>query len=206
VGRRGSYRPKSRSWLRSGELSRRDGASATSWGSGPGPGSSAQNPAEPSGEPEFPHMVGELVKRQGVDRRAVAWWGSAVVVARGAVRGRPGCRDVRSASYAGAGYPKTLVSSHGPLSNIEHGPEGLLIGNSRNAVVRDAGRARAASPAATGCRSGSVCEGDLPAESGELAGDRHRDDAVGLLARVLERSPAGVQPALRSPGDVDDVG
>jgi hypothetical protein len=54
---------------------------------------------------------------------------------------RPGSR--RSVRFiCGGWYPKTLVSSHGPLSNIERGPRGtgLLIVGLRNAVVRDARR------------------------------------------------------------------
>jgi hypothetical protein len=39
---------------------------------------------------------------------------------------------------------------------------------------------------------GSVGERDLPAEAGELAGDRDRDDAIGLATGVLELAPAGV--------------
>jgi hypothetical protein len=48
--------------------------------------------------------------------------------------------------------------------------------------------------------------GDLPAVGGELAGDRDRDDPAGLAARVFELAPAGVEPALGAPGDVDDPG
>ena len=48
--------------------------------------------------------------------------------------------------------------------------------------------------------------GDLPAVGGELAGDRDRDDPAGFAAGVFELAPAGVQPALRAPGDVDDLG
>jgi hypothetical protein len=48
--------------------------------------------------------------------------------------------------------------------------------------------------------------GDLPAVGGELAGDRDRDDPAGLAARVFELAPAGVEPALGAPGDVDDLG
>jgi hypothetical protein len=39
--------------------------------------------------------------------------------------------------------------------------------------------------------------GDLPAGSGVFAGDRDRDDAVGLLAGILELAPAGLQASLR---------
>ena len=59
-----------------------------------------------------------------------------------------------------------------------------------------------------GCRRNSVRMapgGDLPAEPGEFAGDRDRDDPVGLLAGVFELAPAGVQASLRFPGDVDDL-
>ena len=55
-------------------------------------------------------------------------------------------------------------------------------------------------------RMGVLPGGELPAEAGELAGDRDRDDPVGLAAGVLELAPAGVQPSLRAPGDVDDLG
>jgi hypothetical protein len=48
--------------------------------------------------------------------------------------------------------------------------------------------------------------GDLPAVGGELAGDRDRDDPAGFAPRVFELAPAGVEPALRFPGDVDDLG
>ena len=52
---------------------------------------------------------------------------------------------------------------------------------------------------------GLVGERDLPAEAGEFAGDRDRDDAVGLVAGVFELAPAGVQPSLGAPGDVDGL-
>ena len=48
--------------------------------------------------------------------------------------------------------------------------------------------------------------GDLPAVGGELARDGDRNDSAGLVARVSELAPAGVEPALRFPGDVDDLG
>jgi hypothetical protein len=48
--------------------------------------------------------------------------------------------------------------------------------------------------------------GDLPAVAGELAGDRDGDDPAGFVAGVFELAPAGVEPALRAPGDVDDLG
>ena len=47
--------------------------------------------------------------------------------------------------------------------------------------------------------------GDLPAEAGELAGDRDGDDPVGFLAGVFELAPAGVQAALCAPGDIDHL-
>ena len=47
---------------------------------------------------------------------------------------------------------------------------------------------------------------ELPAEAGELAGDRHGDDPVALATGVFELSPAGVQSSLRAPSDVDDLG
>ena len=47
---------------------------------------------------------------------------------------------------------------------------------------------------------------DLPAVGGELACNGDRDDPAGLVARVSELTPAGVEPALRFPGDVDDLG
>ncbi len=48
--------------------------------------------------------------------------------------------------------------------------------------------------------------GDLPAVGGEFAGDRDGDDPAGFVAAVFELAPAGVQAALRAPGDVDDLG
>ena len=48
--------------------------------------------------------------------------------------------------------------------------------------------------------------GDLPAVGGEFAGDRDRDDPAGFTAGVFELAPAGVEPSLRFPGDVDDLG
>jgi hypothetical protein len=41
---------------------------------------------------------------------------------------------------------------------------------------------------------------------GELARDRDGDDPAGFAASVFELSPAGVEPTLRAPGDVDDLG
>lgn len=123
--------------------------------------------------------------------------------------GRPGVRDVRSASYAGAGYPKTLFSSHVRYLSLRSSAVArgaIAQGSGAELVVREAGRARAASPAATGCRVGLVGGGYLPAVAGEFAGDRDRDDAVGLFAGVFECSPAGVESALRAPGDADDLG
>ena len=61
-----------------------------------------------------------------------------------------------------------------------------------------------------GCRRNRVwmgsAGGDLPAVGGELTGDRDRDDRAWFAARVFELAPAGVEPALRFPGDVDDLG
>jgi len=48
--------------------------------------------------------------------------------------------------------------------------------------------------------------GDLPAVGGEFARDGDRNDPAGLVARVSELAPAGVEPALGFPGDVDDLG
>ena len=48
--------------------------------------------------------------------------------------------------------------------------------------------------------------GDLPAVGGEFAGDRDGDDPAGFVACVFELAPAGVEPALGAPGDVDDLG
>lgn len=127
-----------------------------------------------------------------------------VVAVGGAVRASSGVATLVSL-ICGDWHPKTSVSSHGPLSNIERGHQGwVLIAPSRSVVcAMPGGSGRLAS-----CHglSVSVCECDLPAESGELAGDRDRDDAIGLLAGVLERSPAGVQSSLRAPGDVDGLG
>ena len=61
-----------------------------------------------------------------------------------------------------------------------------------------------------GCRRNrvgmSAPGGDLPAVGGELASDRDRDDPAGFVAGVFELAPAGVESALRAPGDVDDLG
>ena len=46
---------------------------------------------------------------------------------------------------------------------------------------------------------------DLPAVPGEFAGNRDRDDPVGLVAGVFELTPASVQASLCAPGDVDDL-
>jgi hypothetical protein len=56
--------------------------------------------------------------------------------------------------------------------------------------------------AGRGCRAG----GDLQAVGGELAGDRDRDAPVRPAAGVFELALAGVEPALRFAGDVDDLG
>jgi hypothetical protein len=60
-----------------------------------------------------------------------------------------------------------------------------------------------------GCRRNRVWigspGGDLPAVAGELACDRDGDDPVGFAPGVFELAPAGVEPALRAPGDVDDL-
>jgi hypothetical protein len=48
--------------------------------------------------------------------------------------------------------------------------------------------------------------GDLPAVAGEFAGDRDGDDPAGFVAGVFELAPANGEPALRAPGDVDDLG
>src|ERR1700674_3033628 len=48
--------------------------------------------------------------------------------------------------------------------------------------------------------------GDLPAVAGEFAGDRDGDDPIRFAAGVFELAPAGVEPTLRAPGDVDDLG
>ena len=48
--------------------------------------------------------------------------------------------------------------------------------------------------------------GDLPAVAGELACDCDGDDPVGFAPGVFELAPAGVESALRFPGDVDDLG
>jgi hypothetical protein len=48
--------------------------------------------------------------------------------------------------------------------------------------------------------------GDLRAVAGELEGDRDGDDPAWFVAGVFELARAGVEPALRAPGDVDDLG
>lgn len=67
--------------------------------------------------------------------------------------GRSGrCRVSRlwSASYAGAGYPKTFCSSHGPLSNVELSQPWVGCSHAHRGRCCARGReARAASPAAT---------------------------------------------------------
>ena len=125
----------------------------------------------------------------------------------GAARASAGSRRW-SASYAGAGYPKTLISSHGPLSNIERGHgEWLLIGCPRNAGCARCREARTGPASRNGLSvKVSVGECDLPAEACEFAGDGDCDDAVGLVAGVFELAPAGVQSPLRTPGDVDYLG
>jgi hypothetical protein len=110
---------------------------------------------------------------------------AAVVVAGGAVR-VSGVSRRWSGSYAGAGYPKTLVSSHVRCLEVERGRRGrLLIARARNCCARVPG-ARTAPPPTTGCGEGElVGQGDLPAEAGEFARDRDRHDVVGLAALVF---------------------
>jgi len=48
--------------------------------------------------------------------------------------------------------------------------------------------------------------GDLPAVGGQFASDRDRDDPAWFAASVFELAPAGVEPSLGAPGDVDDLG
>ena len=74
-------------------------------------------------------------------------------------RGGPrvlGVRDGGQPHMRGAGYPKTLVSSHGPLSRIERGRRTarLLNGLSRTLVVRDAGRLGPPRRPLAGCGEG----------------------------------------------------
>ena len=69
--------------------------------------------------------------------------------------GRPRVLDVWSGSYAGAGYPKTLVSSHVRCLVVERGRRWrLLIARSAERLCAECREARAASPAATGCGGG----------------------------------------------------
>jgi hypothetical protein len=64
--------------------------------------------------------------------------------------GVSGCRDVRSASYSGAGCPKTLFSSHVRcLKSSAADCEAGCSWGCRGLVVRDRREARAASSAAT---------------------------------------------------------
>ena len=53
---------------------------------------------------------------------------------------------------------------------------------------------------------GSVGVRERPAEAGELAGDRDRDDRAALPALGVESLPDVVQASLCLPGDLDDVG
>ena len=43
-------------------------------------------------------------------------------------------------------------------------------------------------------------------EAASSRATRDGDDSVGFVAGVFELAPAGVQAALRAPGDVDDLG
>jgi hypothetical protein len=55
-------------------------------------------------------------------------------------------------------------------------------------------------------RRSGIEGGDLPGESGELAGDRDRDHARGLAALGANVLPALMHPALGAPCDLDDSG
>src|ERR1039458_10171722 len=146
---------------------------------------------------------------------------------------RPRVRDGWSCSYSGAGYPKTFVRRTSAVYCRARRLGGVAQATNRGVVVREPGcSGRLASrngkcrvkelarvgesPGSGGCvrrqdggrdrvwlqRAGR----DLPAVGGELAGDRDRDDRAGFVARVFELAPAGVEAALRFPGDVDDLG
>ena len=122
--------------------------------------------------------------------------------AAGATRQRPCSRRVVGL-ICGGWVPRGLCSSHGPPSEIERGPlvGGLLTSSSRTGCAR-VWRRRAV-PAVESGLSGKGCGwvsvrghgppgGELRAETGELAGDRDRDDAVAFATGVLELAPAGV--------------
>ena len=139
--------------------------------------------------------------------------------------GRPRVRDGGHAHIRGLGTPRPLFVAL-PLSKVERGARlGVAQATDRGVGVREPGcsgrlasrngKCRSVSPrvgeppASRGC--GRRCEcggdgGDLPAVGGEFAGDRDGDDPAGFVAGVFELAPAGVQPALRFPGDVDDLG
>src|SRR3954468_18902511 len=55
------------------------------------------------------------------------------------------------------------------------------------------------------CAGGSVEDGGLPEEGGELAGAGDGGHALGLAASGHELMPAGVDAALAAPGDLDDA-
>ena len=135
-------------------------------------------------------------------------WGGFVVVVGGAVRASAGFATVVSL-ICGGWVPLDLCSSHGPLSTIERGRVGLLRVVSRTLCARvpgGPGRLANHKRVVGGVGVGLGERGDLPAEAGEFAGDRDRDHAVGFAAGVFELAPAGVEPALRAPGEVDDLG
>src|SRR3954453_7324601 len=99
----------------------------------------------------------------------------------------------------GSGWPQDRVSSQRPRSRTERGPVGLLIAESRMRW-REVGRP-AASLTNVVLRRVSVGGADRPAEAGELAADRDRDDRATLAALGVEALPGAVEPALRWPAD-----
>ena len=159
---------------------------------------------------------------------AMVWLVVGVVWLRFAGRSGRSRGSRRSVMLIFGGWSQDLCSSHVRCLKSSAPARGRVLRRRIAELCARAGSARAASPAATGCvGSGSQRElvsllrvvgvgvgaglvvgagGDLPAVGGELAGDRDRDDPAGFAPRVFELAPAGVQPALRVPGDVDDLG
>ena len=108
----------------------------------------------------------------------------------------------------------TLVR-RGPLSNSGRGHRrwsGLPIARIADRRVATScgpmvSRARPGSPGrARYVCGGQVEGGGLPAERGQLARERDRDHAGGLVALTAQHRPALMQTALRAPGDLDHPG
>ena len=122
------------------------------------------------------------------------WWRLAR-----AVRASSGCRDVGQPHMRGLGTPKSSVSSHGPLTNIERTHPGLGAHSTAAerwlcAMPRGSGRPRQPPRVVSRCQSASAISQRRPASSRAIA---TATTPLGFLRACLRSRQARDRPGPR---------